>query len=316
MKDEDGKFIPKKKRGRQINDQYANSVADIANVLGKIGTPEGEEIGLQGTVREDGERTKVEVRWKNLADAEFADKWSENVVHDTLVWEENNGDPEGLDYEPKPEKREMTEEEQRELAKRQEANAMRREANVEKQRLYYEEQARRVQEWRAANPDSITPEAKRERELAYTAKAEAAKQIELKKRELTEEEQQEIAKRQEDKAIKRAAVEEKQRLYYIEQARKVEEWRAANPGYNTPEARRERQLASIARADAAKRVELERKLAKEEKERAMEEKQSREHPGVESHIPDFFMSNRTICLLPRHGMLPTEGMLKQLSVYS
>jgi len=316
MKDEDGKFIPKKKRGRRINDQYANSVADIANVLGKIGTPEGEEIGLQGTVREDGERTKVEVRWKNLADAEFADKWSENVVHDTLGWEENNADLEGLDYEPKLEKREMTEGEQRELVRRQEANAMKREAIVEKQRLYHEEQAKRVQKWRAANPDSITPEAKRERELAYIAMAEAAKQIGLKKRKLTEEEQQEIAKRQEAKAIKRAAIEEKQRLYYIEQARKSEEWRAANPGYNTPEARRERHLASIARADPAKRVELERKIAKEEKERALAEKQSKGNPGVEFRIPDCFMSNRTICLLPRCGMLPTERMLKQLSIYS
>ncbi|KAG9246266.1 transcriptional regulation of mitochondrial recombination-domain-containing protein, partial [Calycina marina] len=131
---EDG--IPEKRnvRGRKIQNQKANSIADIAAVLSKIGTTEGAQIGLKGGFRniedqkawieeqaentaqhmkthhdateeqmvelkakrrrelekkfeaENGEEvlTMVEVQWKDLNDAEFAEKWSENVVHDTL----------------------------------------------------------------------------------------------------------------------------------------------------------------------------------------------------------------------------------------
>src|SRR4051794_6165452 len=93
MTDKDGKFIAKKKRGRLINDQKANSVADIAAVLGKIGTPEGDEIGLKGAMEKGKDLTKVEVKWINLLDAQFAETWSENVVHDKLDWEKNNRDP-------------------------------------------------------------------------------------------------------------------------------------------------------------------------------------------------------------------------------
>jgi hypothetical protein len=126
MKDADGKLIPKKKRGRQINDQKANSVADIAAVLGKIGTSEGEAIGLRSPKpqylpvgKSEGEEGKsereedksegeengspipktevlplVEVKWINILDAELAETWTENVVHDQLQWEKNNRDPE------------------------------------------------------------------------------------------------------------------------------------------------------------------------------------------------------------------------------
>jgi len=94
MYDEDNKglqkLVPKKKRGRKIMDQKANSVADIATVLRKVGTPEGDAIGLQGTAEGLEDASRVEVRWSNLLDAEFAETWSENVVHDKLDWSKNN----------------------------------------------------------------------------------------------------------------------------------------------------------------------------------------------------------------------------------
>jgi hypothetical protein len=89
-KDGKKKLTQKKKRGRKIMDQKANSVADIAAVLGKIGTKKGDAIGLKGVMegREDAHR--VEIRWSDMLDAEFAETWSENVVHDTLDWSKNN----------------------------------------------------------------------------------------------------------------------------------------------------------------------------------------------------------------------------------
>jgi hypothetical protein len=88
--DEKGNTISRKERGRKICDQKANSVADIATVLGKIGTPEGEAIGLKGFEEEReaaAELPKVEVKWADLRDAHFAGTWPENVIHDKLEWE-------------------------------------------------------------------------------------------------------------------------------------------------------------------------------------------------------------------------------------
>jgi hypothetical protein len=71
---------------RKICDQKANSIADIAAVLGRLELQEGVEevqkgrIGLQG----EGSGEKVEVLWNDLNDAEFAETWSENVEHG--VW--------------------------------------------------------------------------------------------------------------------------------------------------------------------------------------------------------------------------------------
>jgi len=65
--------LSKKDRGRKIMDQKANSVADMACVLG-----EG-VLGMKG----DG-KVLVEVRWKDLGDAELAETWGEGVVHDVL----------------------------------------------------------------------------------------------------------------------------------------------------------------------------------------------------------------------------------------
>jgi hypothetical protein len=100
--------LSRKGRGRKLMDQKANSVADIASILGSIGGPLGDGVGLRvegkrGRCEEEktisGERKEVverkwvpgeeksvvvEVRWKDLLDAEFARTWSENVIHDVL----------------------------------------------------------------------------------------------------------------------------------------------------------------------------------------------------------------------------------------
>ncbi|KAH8658712.1 transcriptional regulation of mitochondrial recombination-domain-containing protein [Tricladium varicosporioides] len=81
MEDKDGKIIPKKKRARQLCDQKANSIADMAAVLQRLDEKEfTEKIGLKG----QGTGVKVEVKWTDLLDAEFAETWSENVIHDKL----------------------------------------------------------------------------------------------------------------------------------------------------------------------------------------------------------------------------------------
>ena len=88
-------------------DQKANSVADIAHVLGNIGSAKGDEIGLvvagkrgrwedtkefdrKGKVvkkwvpHPEMKEVVVEVRWRDLQDAEFAETWEGNVIHDVL----------------------------------------------------------------------------------------------------------------------------------------------------------------------------------------------------------------------------------------
>jgi len=96
MTDSDGKRIPKAKRGRGICDQKANSVADMAAVLSRLNLKGAEEarpekgsrIGLIG----EGTGEKVEVLWRDLKDAEFAETWSENVEHGLLEMHTNNRD--------------------------------------------------------------------------------------------------------------------------------------------------------------------------------------------------------------------------------
>ncbi|KAL3419635.1 hypothetical protein PVAG01_08133 [Phlyctema vagabunda] len=75
---ETGYFINKKIRGRLIRDQKANSVADLAAVLTEV-------TGVDGV-----QDKEVIVKWSNLLDAEFADSWSGNIVHDTLEYSKNN----------------------------------------------------------------------------------------------------------------------------------------------------------------------------------------------------------------------------------
>jgi len=85
---EKGYFIPKRKRGRQICDQKGNAIADMATVLGMVGTEEGRGTGLRAL-----EEGTIEVRWSNINDAEYAERWSENVEHDVLEVRKNNRDP-------------------------------------------------------------------------------------------------------------------------------------------------------------------------------------------------------------------------------
>jgi hypothetical protein len=94
--DAEGKPVEKKKRARQLNDQKGNSIADIADVLSRLGKQEavkgeervgeGRRIGLKG----EGEGVTVDVRWVDHTDAGFAREWSSNVVHSRLEALTNN----------------------------------------------------------------------------------------------------------------------------------------------------------------------------------------------------------------------------------
>ncbi|KAF4637904.1 hypothetical protein G7Y89_g175 [Cudoniella acicularis] len=89
MKNKDGKFLPKHKRARQLCDQKANSVADMAAVLGRLAEQKFEDkIGIKG----EGTGAVVNVKWNDLLDAEFAETWSDNVVHDKLESHTNHRD--------------------------------------------------------------------------------------------------------------------------------------------------------------------------------------------------------------------------------
>ncbi|KAF7879177.1 hypothetical protein EAF04_000375 [Stromatinia cepivora] len=81
--------LTSKLRSRKINDQKANTVADMAAVLKEIRYG-SERIGLEGI----GKEGIVEVKWSDLADASYAGEgsevWGEAVLHDTLPWDRNN----------------------------------------------------------------------------------------------------------------------------------------------------------------------------------------------------------------------------------
>ncbi|EHK98051.1 hypothetical protein M7I_6099 [Glarea lozoyensis 74030] len=66
--------VPKQKRGRLLNDQKANSIADLAPAIGN-------RLGLY----DESQGAVVGVRWADIADANFAKSWSSNVVHNTLT---------------------------------------------------------------------------------------------------------------------------------------------------------------------------------------------------------------------------------------
>ncbi|MCJ1478827.1 hypothetical protein MMC13_007511 [Lambiella insularis] len=102
-----GQLLPKKKRGHLLMDQKANSVADMAAVLLQQATPPSEqELRVaRWKVRTDGrplakrgqgkQRSAdaltirgsvqgVRIRWANIMDAEYAETWPQEVVHDAL----------------------------------------------------------------------------------------------------------------------------------------------------------------------------------------------------------------------------------------
>ncbi|KAG0646792.1 hypothetical protein D0Z07_6311 [Hyphodiscus hymeniophilus] len=78
--------LTRRERGRKLMDQKANSVADMAVVLGTLGDGEGEvgEGEEQAQVQKEGGDVVVEVRWKDLVDAEYAETWPVSVIHDVL----------------------------------------------------------------------------------------------------------------------------------------------------------------------------------------------------------------------------------------
>ncbi|KAL8958215.1 MAG: hypothetical protein Q9193_004685 [Seirophora villosa] len=101
-------LLPKKQRGKLLMDQKANSIADLAAVLKlqkegwrkKHVQKKERQIEKVKMLKERGKKkyqrrdpqgppeTGVEgvrVRWINLLDAEFAEEWPEEVVHDGLT---------------------------------------------------------------------------------------------------------------------------------------------------------------------------------------------------------------------------------------
>lgn len=77
----DNVVMTRKQRGYKLMDQKANSIADMAEVLGRLWERDGSrEIGLERVAAD----VRVDVRWSNIADAEFAETWRGNVVHDRL----------------------------------------------------------------------------------------------------------------------------------------------------------------------------------------------------------------------------------------
>ncbi|KAL8737985.1 MAG: hypothetical protein Q9181_001167 [Wetmoreana brouardii] len=107
-KSPNGPLLPKKKRGKVLMDQKANSIADLAKILylqkkgltseqvenAKRRKERVERLKAKGkkTMRrrepQEPERGGVEgvvIRWANLLDAEFAKTWPEKVIHDGLT---------------------------------------------------------------------------------------------------------------------------------------------------------------------------------------------------------------------------------------
>jgi len=102
-----GKLLQKKARGKVLMNQKANSIADMAAVLLQQAKPPTEEelaaaerkvrtdgrplakrgIGRQATadaLRIKGSVEGVRIRWSNILDAEYAETWPKEVVHDGL----------------------------------------------------------------------------------------------------------------------------------------------------------------------------------------------------------------------------------------
>lgn len=275
MTDEEGKSIPRKKRGRQISDQKANTVADIATVLGKIGTPEGEAIGLKSNPDTE---TPVEVRWTNVQDAEFAQTWSENVVHDTLEWEKNHRDlsTTGLSAEEK-------EERQRAYWTEMERKMVEHYASKGKTPPSEKSFNQRIQESLARS------EAHRARQERTALRKEAEQEAKANIRAGTEEE---IAAKKEQKAIEQEAIQEKQKLYLAEMEQKRLEWYASEgktppseKGYATQRVVTEEEVAARIKQRDIKKAETREKkklqLAEREQNKLEQEASKAKTPPPE-----------------------------------
>ncbi|KAI9718087.1 MAG: hypothetical protein M1812_004345 [Candelaria pacifica] len=121
FKDEKGRLLGKKQRGKKLMDQKANSIADIAAVLqaqeeaqeeahvaAKAGETKLERTSPKDTlaiVEEEaaqtrrnvelsaGERNwdKVRISWANILDAEYAETWPESVLHQGTNFKDHEG---------------------------------------------------------------------------------------------------------------------------------------------------------------------------------------------------------------------------------
>ena len=76
--------LTRKERGRRLCDQKANSVADIAAVLG-LPLPGGNAVeAAEGAETKTAAPSQIVVKWSDILDAEFAPTWPDGVVHDVL----------------------------------------------------------------------------------------------------------------------------------------------------------------------------------------------------------------------------------------
>ncbi|PQE03009.1 transcriptional regulation of mitochondrial recombination domain-containing protein [Rutstroemia sp. NJR-2017a BVV2] len=168
FQDKDGKPLNRILRGRKLNDQKANSVADIAAVLESI--REGnEKIGLKGI----GEGKNVEVKWRDLNDAEWAEKWSEAVVHDVWEWRENNREPEKKRPYDRMIAKHAEGETQAALAAVEEQKQQEQQQPAEQKEPAVEENAAKEWQWET---DGKTPEErKREKRIQHLALMERLK---------------------------------------------------------------------------------------------------------------------------------------------
>ncbi|KAI0542367.1 transcriptional regulation of mitochondrial recombination-domain-containing protein [Xylaria digitata] len=89
---ENGKTLTTRQRGRRLNDQRANTIADMAAVLGGLG--KGNKIVVEDAAAKEEGETKVAttkegktlvqatVWWADALDRNYAKKWTDNVTHE------------------------------------------------------------------------------------------------------------------------------------------------------------------------------------------------------------------------------------------
>ncbi|KAI3338938.1 transcriptional regulation of mitochondrial recombination-domain-containing protein [Ustulina deusta] len=85
----DGRTLTTRQRGRRLNDQRANTIADMAAVLGGLG--KGNKIVVEGAaegesvpaVSDEGKTLlQATVWWADALDRNYARKWTKNVTHE------------------------------------------------------------------------------------------------------------------------------------------------------------------------------------------------------------------------------------------
>ncbi|GAP89687.1 hypothetical protein SAMD00023353_3501040 [Rosellinia necatrix] len=94
-----GETLTTRQRGRRLNDQRANTIADMAAVLGGLGkgnkivvAGDGGGDGLAPVVTGDGKAlVPATVWWSDALDRNYATKWPENVTHE--LFEEASLEP-------------------------------------------------------------------------------------------------------------------------------------------------------------------------------------------------------------------------------